>query len=102
MHPFFAKCDFDCCGQETVGLDCKLLMALKVNAYGVAANAFHDYFQIGESTAQKCCELLNKALTHCKELTSIYLCKMMKADAQRVAQLHFVKHGIHGMLGCLN
>jgi len=28
-HPFFAKCNFDCCGQETVGLDCKLLMALK-------------------------------------------------------------------------
>ncbi len=102
MHPFFAKRDFDCCGQETVGLDCKLLMALKVNAYGVAANAFRDYFQMGESTARKCCELLNEALMHCKELTTIYLRKMTKADAQRVAQLHFVKHGIHGMLGCLD
>jgi len=51
MNPFFAKRDFDCCGQETVGLDCKLLMVLKVNAYGVAANAFCNYFQMGESTA---------------------------------------------------
>jgi len=89
MHPFFAKCDFDCCGQVTVGLDCKLLKALKVNTYGVAANAFHDYFQMGELTAIKCCESVNKALTQCKELTSIYLWKMMKADAQRVVQLHF-------------
>jgi len=39
---------------------------------------------------------------HCKELTSIYLCKMTKVDAQRVVQLHFVKHGVHGMLGCLD
>jgi len=35
-------------------------MALKVNAYGVAANAFHDYFQMGESTTHKCCGCLMK------------------------------------------
>jgi len=100
---FFAKHDYDCCGQETVGLDCKLLMALKANAYGVAANAFHDYFQMGESTACKCCKCFNEALTHCKELMAIIFWKMTKANAQRVLQLHhFQKHGIHGMLGCLD
>jgi len=35
-------------------------------------------------------------------LSAIFLQKMTKADAQRVAQLHFSKHGIHGMLGCLD
>ena len=64
-------------------------MALKVNAYGVAANAFHDYFQMGESTARKCCECFNEAIAQCKELTAIYLRKMTKADARRVSQLHF-------------
>jgi len=39
--------EFDCCGRETIGLDVKIMMALKVNAYGVAANAFDNYYQNG-------------------------------------------------------
>ncbi len=75
LHPFFKKGNVDCCGWETIGLDVKLLMALKVNAYGIAANAFCDYFQMGESTACKCCECFNEAITQCKELTGIFLKK---------------------------
>jgi len=104
LHPFFNKDNIDCCGgQETIGLDVKLLIALKVNAYGIAANAFCNYFQMGESMAHnKCCECFNEAITQSKELTGIFLRKMTKADAQRVTKLHFLKHGIHGMLGCLD
>jgi len=51
----FSKKEFDCCGRETIGVSLKLLMALKVNMYGVAANAFCNYFQMGKSTACKCC-----------------------------------------------
>jgi len=98
MHSFFPTNEFDCCGRGTIGLDVKLLMALKVNSYGVAANVFHNYFQMGESTACKCCKYFNEAIAQCKELTAIYLQKMTKADARRVLQLHFFKHGIHGML----
>jgi len=101
-YPFFSTNETDCCGQPTIGLDVKILMALEVNAYGVAANAFRDYYQMGESTAHKCCDSFNEAITQCTELTSIFLRKMTKADARRVAQLHFSKHGIHGMLGCLD
>jgi len=77
-------------------------MSLKMNAYGVAANAFWDYFQMGESTACKCCECFNEAILQCKELTSIYLQKLTHADAKNFSNLHFSKHGIHGMLGCLD
>jgi len=63
MHPFFAIHEVDCCGWETIGLDVKLLMALKVNVYGVAANAFLDYVQMGESTVHKCCRCFNEVVT---------------------------------------
>jgi len=46
-------------------------MALKVNPHSVAANTFCYYFQMGESTAHKCCECCNEALMLCKELTAI-------------------------------
>jgi len=102
LHPFFNEREIDCCEKETIGLDVKLLMALKVNAYGIAANVFCGYCQMGESTAHKCCECFNEAILKCKELTSIFLWKMTKADAQRVTKLHFSKHGIHGMLRCID
>jgi len=78
------------------------MMALKVNAYGVAANAFHNYFQMGESMARKCCECFNEALSNCNELTNIYLRKMTKHDVQRIVQLHKMAHGVAGMLGSLD
>jgi len=36
------------------------MMALKVNAWGVAANAFHDYYQMGESMAKNVVSALIK------------------------------------------
>jgi len=32
VHSFFSTSEFDCCGRESIGLDVKVLMALKVNA----------------------------------------------------------------------
>jgi len=70
---FFRMKEFDCCGRETIGMDVKTMMALKVNAYGVAANPFHNYYQMGESTARTCCECFSEVLSHCNELTHVYL-----------------------------
>jgi len=101
-HSFFRTKEFDCCGRVTIGLDVKILMALKVNAYGVAANSFCNYYQMGESMARKCCECFNKALSNCNELTYVYLCKMMKHDEKRIVKLHIKKHGVAGMLSLLD
>ena len=79
-----------------------MLLAMKVNAYSVTASEFCNYFHMGESTMHKRCKCFNKAIAQYKELTAIYLQKMTKANARRVSQLHFIKHGIHGMLGCLD
>jgi len=78
------------------------MMALKVNAYGIAANAFHDYYQMGESMARKCCKCFNEAISTCKKLTNVFLCKMTKNDAKRIVELHKQKHGVAGLLGSLD
>jgi len=40
LHPFVLNTGRDCCDREAIDLDVKVLMSLKMNAYGVAANAF--------------------------------------------------------------
>jgi len=97
----------ECCGREAIDLDVKILMSLRMNAYGVAANAFCDYFQMGESTACKCCKCFNEAILQCKERMSIYLSiylqKLMPTDAKKLMNLHFEAwHRWHAWLSGLH
>ena len=71
-------------------------------AYGVSASAFRDYFQMGESTAELCCEKVAHIISHCDELRSKFLRRMTRADARRVSSLHEQIHGFLGMLGSLD
>lgn len=92
----------DCTGRRAISTDCKILMGLKVMAYGVAANAFRDYFQMGESTALLCCLQLARVIYASDELRGCYLRNMTATDAKRASDLHYRKHGIKGMIGSLD
>lgn len=58
----FFTAGFDCTGRHAIYTDVKILAALKKMAYGVSGSAFRDYFQMGESTVELCCERLAKVL----------------------------------------
>ena len=89
----------DCTGRYAISTDVKILAALKRMAYGVSASAFRDYFQMGESTAELCCEKVAHIISHCDELRSKFLRRMTRADARRVSSLHEQIHGFLGMQG---
>jgi hypothetical protein len=40
--------------REKISPDAKILIVLKYLSYDCSVNAFHDYFQLGESTAMMC------------------------------------------------
>jgi hypothetical protein len=71
-------------------------------AFGVSGQAFCDYFQMGETTAELCCEKVAKAISHFKELKDKYLHSYCHADARHVSALHEAVHGVVGMLGSLD
>ena len=62
MDPFFHD-TYDCTGTRSISPDAKILIALKVLAYGCAGNCWKDYFQMCEDMALKCAEHLIKAVS---------------------------------------
>lgn len=61
-------------------------MALKCLAYGVSPSAFQDYFQMSESTGQKCVKRLTAAIAHDPELKHDYLRPLKRDNAKHVVQ----------------
>lgn len=92
----------DTCSKPHISLEAKLLMGFKLLAYGVSANAFRNYFQIGERIANYCEEHLISLLCESKELTDVYLCEMNAYDVKQVVQLHEEAHGMSGIVGSLD
>ena len=78
------------------------MQGLKILAYGIAANAFRDHFQMGESTAFLCADSLVDAICKSEELNSIFLREMTAADARRLSKLHEEQHGVPGKIKALN
>ena len=76
----------DCCGAVSHSVDAKLLIALKYLAYRVSVNCFHDYFQMGKTTALLF--LFVRCLIRIDELRDKYLRTMIPTDAKRVEKLH--------------
>jgi hypothetical protein len=54
-HPFYAS-QVDATGKKGASLEAKVLLPLKTFAYGVAAHAFSDYFQMSKALTAKCCD----------------------------------------------
>ncbi len=65
----------------------KLLMALKCLAYGVLPSAFQDYFQISETSGQKCIKKMTAATANDPGLRHPYLRPLNRIDARRVVQI---------------
>ena len=103
-----AHCDaffterFDAANKRGICPKVKLLMALKQLAYGVSPSAFQDYFQMGETTGRECLKRFAVAVSTCADLRDVYRRKMSRADAERVSNMHYEQHGVHGMLGSLD
>jgi hypothetical protein len=99
--PFFTQQEDAC---RTVGIDpkVKVLMALKCLAYGVSSSTFQDYFQMSESTGQKCIKRFTMAIAQDQEFKDHYLRPLNRVDARRVVQQHLDRHGVAGMIGSLD
>ena len=65
------------------------------------ASAFIDYFQMGETTCQRCVSKFPCGLVNSHILPKVYLRKPTKSNACNVTQLHNHAHKIPGMLGSL-
>jgi hypothetical protein len=89
-------------GKKTICPDVKIMMALKILAYGTTPHAFLDYFQMGESTARQCLIRFANAISNCDELKQRLFRPMTRSDAKNVCQLHKEQHGIDGMIGLLD
>ena len=99
--PFFTV-QSDVTGRYNIGPLVKVLMALKLVAYGCSPSAFQDYFQMSISTARMCflkfCRIVSKDET----LRSVFARPMTRSDARRVCAIHEEQHGVAGMVGSLD
>jgi hypothetical protein len=51
-------------GRKRVRMDAKILISLKYLAYSCSVNAFHDYFQLGKSTAMLCVKKFTQSMAN--------------------------------------
>ena len=100
-EPFFTE-RIDALQKPGICPKVKLLMALKILAYGCSPSAFNDYFQMGLSTGRLCLKLFCRVIARNEDLLSVYLRSYTRADAQRVSALHEEHHGVPGMIGSLD
>lgn len=92
----------DAIGRQGIDPSVKLLIALKMLAYGTSGNAYVDYFQMGEVTAQKCFKKFCRVVSSSDSLLDVYGRKMNRTDAKKISELHERQHGVAGMLGSLD
>ena len=96
----FYKDTRDCCGRRSIDPYAKIMIALKHLCYGACVSSYTDYFQMGNSTAEKCLEMFIKAIGI--GLADVYMRSPTKEDAKRLTRMHKSKHGIDGMMGSLD
>jgi hypothetical protein len=99
--PFFTS-QQDVSGRYNIDPLVKVLMALKLVAYGCSPSAFQDYFQISETTARSCLLKFCPIVSQDESLRSVFARKMTRADARRISAMHEAQHGMAGMLGSLD
>ena len=100
--PFFTQKKDAVTKKDGICPKVKILMALKLLAYGCSPSAFQDYFQMGESTANKCLKYFTDIISSDYSINNNYLRQMNREDAKRTSQLHEEIHGLPGMIGSLD
>ena len=86
--------------RKCASLEVKLLLPIKVLAYGVANHCFNDYLQMSVSAAREC--ILQFHVTFKKLYEGEYLRLPTKADIKSIVKLHKHAHKIDGMFGSLD
>ena len=99
-NPFYlSKCDASGATKGAL-LEAKILLPLKTMAFGTAAHAFCDYFQMSKPLAVQCCDEYASIM---KDLYSPeYLRVPDENNLIRIFRLHCAVHGVNGMMGSLD
>jgi Plant transposon protein len=99
-NPFFQSFRTNRFGKKGACIEAKVLLPLKVLAYGVAPHTFCDYFQMSISQCGVCCRQFNRIIPQL--FSTIFNRLPTTADLAAVNQLHSRVHGVEGMLGSLD
>jgi Plant transposon protein len=81
-------------------LEVKVLLPLKVLAYGVAPDAFADYFQMSVTQSVLCCRQFYNIIPAL--FGEEFNWSPTSADLININKLHQRVHGVNGMLGSLD
>jgi hypothetical protein len=99
--PFWTS-SIDCCGKLSIDPIVKILAAMKLVYYGVSFSAFHDYYQMGESTSRMCLEKRCQGIVKCPNISEQYLRSPSKSDSRTIVSLHKRVYGIDECLGSID
>jgi len=92
----------DACGKTAICPKVKILVALKLVAYGVSPSAFQDYFQMGLSTAHECLKRFSFVMARDEDNLLLFQRQMTRADAKKASDVHQYHHGVAGQIGSLD
>jgi Plant transposon protein len=101
-HSFFTETTNKITGEKGIYPEVKVLMALKVLAFGVSPVAFMDYFQMSDTSGRRCLRIFCSVISNHPVLRQKYLREMSKSDAMRVSSMHQSEFGVRGCIGCLD
>jgi hypothetical protein len=99
-NPHFQSFRKDKFGRVGASMEAKVLLPLRVLAYGDAAHNYTDYFQVSPSFARVCCVQFNAMIP--KLFGDEYLRLPTADDLRSVNALHKEVHKVDGMLGSLD
>jgi hypothetical protein len=86
--------------RKCASFEAKLLLPIKVLAFGVANHCFNDYLQMSVSAARECIRQFH--LMFKKLYEGEYLRLPTKSDIKSIVKLHKHAHQIDGMFGSLD
>jgi hypothetical protein len=99
-NPFYQSFRKDKFGRTGASMEAKVLLPLRVLAYGDAPHNYCDYFQMSQSMARRCCREFNRMIPEI--FADEYIRLPTAEDLQAVSGLHKVVHGVDGMFGSLD
>jgi hypothetical protein len=94
--------DFDAMKKKKISVDAKIMIAIKVLAYGSCVNSFRDYYQLGQTTALLAVQHYTTIIACSVNLYAKFLRSMSPSDAKHVKAMHFHQHGVRDMAGSLD
>ena len=100
LHSSFWRPKTNANGIEGPCTAAKIMLPLKMLAFGVPPRAFLDYFQMSPQLARDCFLHFIEDLPHV--FGRHYLQPPNKGQVKQICQLHKSVHGVPGMLGSLD